>query len=208
MTTKYNYYSLLVFLCLFFAQFYPQISSAYQTISESGELISADNYRFGFETQFGSGANLTGFVDAPLNEVSQLRVLAGTGDVDFYAGVSYKWIPFPDLEKQPAVGLRVGSAIGRETTDNFVAFSGSPLVSKKIETPQGLAIPYLALPITYTSHKSKTTNALQLAIGSEFNTPELKKWGFGGELGINIKDSQSYIAFFATIIMDENIRGK
>lgn len=180
-----------------------QTSLAYQTLGESGEIVQTGKYRAGTEIQFASGANLTGFVDANVSDSSSLRVHLGAGDVDFYAGASYKWIPFPDFEQQPAIGMKAGVTIGREGTDNFFVLHGSPLVSKKMDFDQGLFVPYAGIPITLTTSKSKTVTGLQLSAGTEYSTPKLKSWGFTGEIGINLKDSQSYAAFSASFTLDD-----
>ncbi len=199
----------LLFRFLVFAVIgsFSSVSMAYLTVGESAEIQSAHINKAGLEPQIrlsdGGGLNLTGFFDRVLSESSSFRAHVGVGDTDFYTGASLKYIPFPDVDQQPAMGGRVGAIFGREGSENFYTFRFEPLVSKKFDSPHGLFTPYGSIPIMFTNYKSKTETQVQLTGGVEYSTPELPKLLFSGELGMNMKDSISYIAASVTMYLDD-----
>ena len=74
-------------------------SLAFLTVQESNEVTPAGKYKLGVEPQFrtsnGNGFNFGGFFDIPINEEASFRANAGTGETDFFAGTSFKWVPIP-----------------------------------------------------------------------------------------------------------------
>lgn len=184
-----------------------EVSQAYLSVQESGEIGQVGNYRLGLEPQAklssGGGANLTGFFDAPLNEESSFRGLVGFGDRDFYVGGSFKWIPIPDYENQPAIGGKFSVITSREASVNFVSFRLDPIVSKKFQTDQGLFIPYAAIPVTVTNGDSKTITGIQVVGGTEYVKPEWDATFLGAELGIDAKDSFSYLSVYVSFYLDD-----
>ncbi len=182
-------------------------SHAYLTVGESAEVNPTHIYKAGIEPQIrlsdGGGLNLTGFFDRVINDSSSFRVHAGVGDTDFYTGASYKLIPYPDFNDQPAMGGRVSAIFGREGSENFYTFRVEPLISKKFDSPHGLFTPYGAIPLMFTNYKSKTETQVQLTGGVEYSNPQLPKLVFTGELGLNIKDSISYVSASVTMFLDD-----
>ncbi|HWU42835.1 MAG TPA: hypothetical protein VN132_05325, partial [Bdellovibrio sp.] len=100
--------------------------------------------------------------------------------------------------KQPAMGLRFGAGIARNDDDNIVQFQLAPLLSKKYDTQYGLTVPYLAIPFTFINTKHDNFVATNLAVGSEFHYHEWKNATLGGEIGLDMNKSWSYISVFAT----------
>ncbi|WP_289445200.1 hypothetical protein, partial [Klebsiella pneumoniae] len=81
------------------------------------------------------------------------RGLVGVGsDEFFYTGLFVKYVPFPDTEDQPALGLIGGATFGREEVslekEEVLTLRVSPLLSKDFETDIGLVTPYASLPIS------------------------------------------------------------
>lgn len=179
----------------------------YYETGESGEIQKLGTYRAGIMPQLrlsdGSGMNFTGFFDAALNEESSLRVLLGAGETDFYTGGSYKWIPIPDYDRQPALGLKAEALYARKGSDSAVSLRLHPLVSKKFEIEQGVITPYVSLPFGTTTYQSNTTTPVNIVTGLEFITPQVENTLFGVELGLNANKSFSYLSAFATIMFDE-----
>ncbi len=179
------------------------LAQAYFSTVESGEIIPAGKYKLGAETQFTDGVNLIAHFGAQLTDESSFSALIGTGDTDFQTGAFYKWIPIPDFNDQPALGVKAGAIYARDGTTSFLSFRVHPLISKKFETPNGLFIPYASVPVGLTTGQGKTTFPVQLAVGTEYQHKEVPGWTFGGEFGINAKDANSYIAIFASTLIDE-----
>lgn len=180
-------------------------SLAYMSTAESGELVPSGQMRLGFEPQFvsGGGTNLSGYLDGYVNESSSFRLVLGSGDTDFQTGLYYKFIPFPDFDNQPAMGVRVGFVFGRDGDTSALTFVAQPLISKKFDTEIGRFTPYASLPFGSTAVKSESFNPIQLTLGSEYFTPEYEKVLFGGEVSFDIQDSFSYISFFVSFAMDD-----
>jgi len=182
-------------------------AQAIMTVQESAEITPQGNYKIGIEPQVitstGGGFNTTGFFDAPINEQASYRIHLGTGDTDVYAGGSVKWVPFPDFDSQPAVGGKLSMILGNQNDLSLFVVRAEPIVSKKMETIIGLFIPYAALPINFVKIDGHSETGIQLAGGTEFIYNELENVTFGVELGLDVKDSFSYISGFATIYLDE-----
>ncbi|MEK2645249.1 hypothetical protein [Bdellovibrio sp. BCCA] len=175
---------------------------AYLSIAESGEIVPAGMYQVGVEPQLlmnkGGGANFDVFFDTHINDATSARITMGAGAVDFNAFVSAKWMPFPDVENQPAMGLRVGAGLARDEDENLLQLQVAPLVSKKFDTEYGLAVPYLAVPFTFLNTKEENTVASNLTVGSEFHYADWNQVTLGGEVGLDLNKSYSYISIFAT----------
>ncbi|WP_413613376.1 hypothetical protein [Bdellovibrio sp. HCB-110] len=175
---------------------------AYLSIAESGELVPAGKYQVGVEPQLltnkGGGANFNVFFDTNINEATSARITMGAGAVDFNAFVSAKWMPFPDVDNQPAMGLRAGAGLARDEEENLLQLQLAPLLSKKFDTEYGLAVPYLAVPFTFLNTKEENLVASNLTVGSEFHYADWNQVTLGGEVGFDLNKSYSYISIFAT----------
>lgn len=195
-------------LGLFLSSTLSATSHAYLSIAESGELPPQGKFQFGIEPQLltnhGGGANVNVFVDTAFNDATSARFTMGAGSVDFNAFASVKWMPFPDVDQQPAMGLRLGAGLARDESENLLHFQVAPLVSKKFNTEYGLAVPYLAVPFTFLNTKNENTTVSHLAVGSEFHHPDLNQMTLGAELGIELNKTYSYISIFATFPFDSS----
>jgi hypothetical protein len=175
-------------------------------VGESAEILPISTYRLGAAPQFylsdGGGLNVIGYVDAALTDSTSMRVQAGGGEIDFFTGASFKWVPIPDYENQPAIGLKVGANFGREGDKTLTSVQLSPLVSKKVETDYGLLIPYTSLSLSRTSVRGETSTGFQVVGGTEWLHPDTH-FQFGAELGLEAKDSYSYLMGWISIPLDE-----
>lgn len=175
---------------------------AFMSMAESGELVPMGSYQVGFEPQLltdkDSGGNFNLLLDAPLNDSTSARVVLGGGTIDFNAFASVKFVPFPDVDKQPAMGIRLGAGIARNEDDNILQLQAAPLLSKKYDTEYGLAVPYFAIPFTFLNTKDENFVATNLAVGSEFHYHEWNNVTLGGEIGLDLNKSWSYISIFAS----------
>lgn len=179
---------------------------AFMSIAESGEILPANTYQIGVEPQLltdkNPGGNLDLFFDAPLNDSTSARLLLGGGSVDFNAFASVKWMPFPDVDKQPAMGLRFGAGVARDEDENILQLQVAPMVSKKFDTDYGMSVPYLAIPFTFVNTKDDNFVATNLTVGSEFHYHEWKSVTMGGEIGLDLNKSWTYLSVFATFPFD------
>lgn len=183
-------------------------ANAYQTISESTEIPLATNYQIGFEPQIltsrGGGANVTGFFDAPFNDSTVGRLWLGAGAIDFNLGATVKFVPFPDVESQPGIGIRAGGFFARKGDSNLLTLHLAPIFSKKVQSEYGLFIPYVAVSLNTTSTKERNFTGSQMVFGTEFKTPDIPTMYFGAELGLDLSESYSYVSGTVTFPFDSS----
>lgn len=181
---------------------------AFLTISESAEIPAMTDYQFGFEPQIltnrGGGANATGFFDAPFNDSTVGRLWLGAGAVDFNFGGTVKYVPFPDVDTQPGIGIRGGAFYSRKDDINMLTLQIAPLFSKKVQTESGLFIPYAAIALNMNNTKDRNFTGSQMVLGTEFKTPEIPSMYFGAEVGLDLSESFSYISGTVTFPFDSS----
>lgn len=186
----------------FLGLFLSSQAHAYLSVAESGELLAPGKYQVGLEPQFltnkGGGANFNVFLDTSIDDSTSARITMGAGSVDFNAFASIKWIPIPDFDNQPAMGLRGGIGIARDAEENVLQAQIAPLFSKRFDTEYGLTVPYFAVPFTFMNTKEENYMAANLAIGGEFHYVDWQEVTLGGELGMDLNKSYSYISLFVT----------
>ena len=203
---------LLLFALIHMALYWPTDAIAYLTVGESAEIMPASEYRFGFEPQLfinqGGGGNLGAYFDAQVSESSSVRAGINSGKVDFNLFGSYKYIPFPDVDKQPALGFRFGAGYSRLESDNLFLLQFTPLMSKKTSSIERLGdtVPYFALPFTYTSGKSESYVASNLTFGLEITPSERNTLYWNMEISFNLNRSYSYISGAVIIPIDSRRR--
>ena len=179
---------------------------AYLSVGESGELIKPGQYLVGVEPQVdftNSGFNLSAFAGAPYGNDGTLRAKVGFGYVNFETSIAYKWMPIPDYEKQPAVGVKVEALYVNKSGASTSGLRFMPLVSKKYDTENGTFVPYGSIPLNFIFAPTGNTTGYQIVIGTEYSHPDIAKWTFGGEYGMNIGSSITYISGIATYYFEE-----
>lgn len=180
---------------------------AYLGQLETAEILPSGHFSLGLTPQFrlsdGGGFNAGAFVEMPFDNSSQGRVEIGGGDTDFWSILTTKWIPFPDVDNQPAMGVRGGVGFARENSNNFLHLIIGPILSKKYMIDYGLLTPYLGLPITFTSAKSENTVGSQLVFGSEFQANDVQTYRVGGEIALKLSESFTSLSFYISFPFDE-----
>lgn len=189
-----------------------RLSHAFLTVNETAEILPDNYFKIGVAPQAllssGGGFNIGAFVDAHLDDDLDGRVTAGGGETDFWAQASLKWVPFPDVDRQPAMGARAAIIYAREENDlgdneNLTGFQIAPLFSKKADTRYGNMIPYVAVPFTFFNAKSGSYTASQFTVGAEW-FPEQDKH-FGTEFNLNLKDSHSSFSVYFSFPFEQSI---
>jgi hypothetical protein len=184
----------------------PFAAHAYLSIAESGEILPQNKYQFGFEPQLltnrGGGVNANVFFDAPFNESTSGRVTLGGGEIDFNGFASVKYVPFPDVGNQPAIGIRGGVGVAREDGENWLLAQFAPLISKKFDTEIGMTIPYIAIPFQFVNTKEENYTGSNIVFGSELHYHEVPNATFGAEIGAELNKSYSYISVYVSFPFD------
>lgn len=196
-----------LFLPLLPLLFLPLTTSAnYLSIGESGEMIPTDSFRLGGSLQTLSagkgGLNIGGFLDAGWRDDLSSRFLFGVGSVDFHMGGTLKYIPFPDVGNQPALGLRTAFWLTRIEDTSVTTFQVAPLASKKININKGNLTSYFALPINFVFFKNKNETGTQFTVGAEYEHPDMHDVFFAAEVNLNLNKSESGLSVFASIPFD------
>jgi hypothetical protein len=187
-------------------------AQAYFSTIDDGELVAPGQYQVSVEPQVlfdrYPGVNGVARFDTGFNDSSSVRGILGFGKVDFQLGGMYKWIPFPDVDGQPAIGLDAGMILARVNNQNEFSVRLHPLISKRFETEIGDLIPYGSLPLGVTTRPDKTVIPVQIVAGTEFRPLNLKNFSFFGELGINLNEAFSYISAAVAYRFDDGtLRG-
>ena len=192
-------------------------ASAFYTFQDSGDLLEPGRYATAAELQFvtsrDSGANLVGKIDGGLNDEFNFRAVIGTGNTDFQIQGLLKWVPIPDYESQPAIGLTTGflwaryeSRASRNETENEFSVRVIPFMSKKFDSEIGPFTPYVALPFAIRDYGSESDVPFNLAVGSKYAHNELAGVTFTAEVGFDIDESFDSISVGAIFSMDENFK--
>ncbi len=186
----------LVLLCSLIV--FPNRSAAYFSTMDTGDITANGRYRIIAEPQIiidkYEGLNMTGRFSTGLTEDSAVEALVGAGEVDFQLGGFYKWVPFPDVEGQPAIGGKAGVIFARVKGETEFSLRFHPLVSKKFETEAGDITPYASLPIGITNRDDTTFIPVQLAGGAEWKTLSSENLRFMAEIGFNISKAFPYVS--------------
>ncbi len=177
---------LFLFLFLLFPSSY---GLAYFSLMDTGELRQGQKTRLLGESQIISNApkgfnfngryvlGSSGFVPD-----SEIQLEAGAGSVDYQLGVFLKWVPFPDTDDQPAVGVRTGFTFARFLEYSTYGLNITPIISKHINSDLGKITPYLGLPIGLQQNTLDFYTSFQAAFGLEW-APE--EWELGSSRGFN-----------------------
>lgn len=174
---------------------------------DSGTILPAGNYKLGAETHFitegDDGVNLAARFDGPITDELNWKTLLGFGTTDFFAGGFIKWVPIPDLENQPAIGVTAGVLYANFEDISELSLRVHPFISKKFDLEFGDVSPYLALPVGIATREDETDVPFQAALGVEFLPDGLEKINFVAELGFDINDAFPYFAFGANLTFDD-----
>lgn len=190
-------------------------AQAYFSVMDTGKIIPTGKYRAIIGPQFilsgdNEGVNASGRFDAGIGESTTLRGLVGVGDDSmFYGGASIKYIPFPDFESQPALGVFGGLTfaslkVGSKTEEALTVRVG-PLVSKDFETDIGLLTPYGALPLSVTFVDGDTIYPVHLVGGADFKPYNWENVSFMAEVGMKLNKAFSYIALAVSFEFADDI---
>ena len=188
----------------------PSVSLGFYTFQDTGKLLEPGENSPGVELQLktseGSGANVLGRWDGGWREDMNWRGFVGVGKIDFQAGGQVKWVPIPDHDKQPAIGLSFGGLLASYSSNTEVSLRFSPFLSKSFEVDFGELTPYSALPIGLRTYDGDSNSTTQLVLGTQFIHPEMPGSHFYTELGLDIDDAFTYISFGASFPLNADNR--
>ncbi len=187
--------------------------AAYYSVLDTGEIMSSGNYKLAPDLQIltdDGGLNLGVTGDMGIDDEFGLRALAGFGKTDFYFGGMLKWVPVPDIEGQPLIGMNVGLIYAKDNDIRDMLIRAEPILSKKISLNGSALTPYVALPMSVRLRNSSnpkvdedTVIAWQLVGGAQLQVEQLKKVQFMAEVGVELNEAPSYVAGSMIFYVDE-----
>lgn len=183
---------------------------AYYDVLDTGEILAKGNYRLLAGPQFltdHGGLNVNAAFDMGFEEEYGVRGIFGFGETDIFAGAMFKWVPIPDIEKQPAVGFKLGLLYAKDGPVRDLTFRFEPIVSKKFDMQSTVWTPYASLPVgirTIDSDVAKRTDiAWQLVAGTQLQVQKWKKLQFMAEVGVDLDKALSHFSIAALLYFDD-----
>ncbi len=180
---------------------------------DNGEIMQPGHFKLTGSTQIlteSGGANLAARFDAGINEEMGFRGLLGLGKTDVFVGGLFKWMPIPDIERQPTIGTNVGMIYVKDNNIRDLLFRFEPLLAKKVVVERTVFTPYASIPFSIRNRSSSASDVdtntrvtWQLVAGSQLEVERWKNIQFLAEVGIKLDNAPSYIAVGALIYFDE-----
>jgi len=197
--TKNKTQKLIQIISIFVTAFLlSRVGHAFLAVHETAEILPNNYYKIGLAPQLvltdGGGFNLGFHVDTHIDDDLDGRIEFGGGNTDFWTQASVKWVPFPDVDKQPAMGGRFAVIYTRDDEKNYTGLQIAPIFSKKADTRYGDMIPYVALPITWFNSKSRSYTSTQFTVGAEWYNINEKQ--IGSEFNLNLNNALTSVSVY------------
>ncbi len=195
-------------LTLFFILTFSFPGLAFFSLMDTANLKKEGEYKILAEGQLifdepNDGFNLNPRFTTGISEESEVQFEAGVGSIDYYMGAFWKWVPFPDTDEQPGIGLRAGVTFASINDYSTYGFNVTPMVSNNFDTDYGRFTPYGGVQVGLQKNTADTFFSLQAALGLEWTPsawdhPQIKDFNFIVEYGLEIDDSFDYLSFGAS----------
>lgn len=171
---------------------------AYYEVMDTGDILPTQNRAVMTQAQMAFGSNLksnvVGSYDWPLDDSSQIRTFIGLGET-FHIGGSYKWMPVPDYQKQPAMGVIFSGHFAQPSSSSEFALSAAGMFSKYVQTQKlGTHNLYVSPKLSLQFYDGNSNLPLQLVGGTQFDLKQFKNAKINAEIGFNLSKSFNYIA--------------
>ncbi|MBX7232513.1 MAG: hypothetical protein K1X29_10550 [Bdellovibrionales bacterium] len=206
-----------LFIIYLFHLTLPSAYAFYATM-DAGQILKPGHYKISAETQAvtegNNGMNLAARFEGPINDELTWKAQLGFGTTNIFGGGFVKWVPIPDLDSQPAIGLIAGVVMahadhdfnsrGTNTSDfNELSVRAHPFVSKHFDCDLGEITPYASLPVGIRSAGGDSSLPIQLTVGADFKPNTWKNMSIVTEIGVNVARAFSYLAVGVTLEFDE-----
>ncbi len=166
---------------------------SYQSLMTSGDLIQPETFQvLGYlESIFDEldGMNINARGVYGINDEMQADLEIGMGELNIMLGAFLKWVPIPDYDKQPAIGVRAGLSYIDHDLYSQTSISAMPFVSKGYNAEYGRFVPYVGFPLAINSNKIDTYFSSRIVFGTEWTHPEEKQIHVVAELGFELSKS-------------------
>jgi hypothetical protein len=181
---------------LFFALVaFSATSHAYLSLLTTGDMLQPQQFQIMtyLENAFNKydGVNVNARGSLGFTEDLQGDFEIGLGEFDVMLGGYVKWVPIPDVEGQPAIGIRTGISYINWDHYSQTSIVGMPFLSKGVPTDYGKFTPYTGLPLGINSNSDDTNFFARLALGSEWTHPDQPQLHGIAELAFGLSKSFS-----------------
>lgn len=180
----------LIILCALLFNF---SAYGYQSLMTTGDIIQPESFQvLGYvESIFDEldGVNINVRGNYGINDELQGDLELGAGELNVMLGAFLKWVPIPDYEKQPAIGVRAGISYIDADVYSQTSITAMPFVSKGIDSPNGRFVPYIGFPFAINSNKNDNYFSSRIAFGTDWTHPDQKQVHVIAELGIELSKS-------------------
>lgn len=179
---------------------------AFFSLMDTTQLVRQGDYKILGDAQVlfdePKGLNLNPRFSTGISDDSEVQFEAGVGSVDYYLGAFYKWVPIPDTDEQPGVGLRAGFTFANVNDYSTYGLNITPMISKSINGNAGRFTPYGGLQFGLQRNTNDTYFSMQATIGIEWapnswDYDKLKDFNFLVEYGFEVDDAFDYLSFGA-----------
>lgn len=148
------------------------------------------------------GVNLLSQVETSLSEETSARAILGFGETDFQLGGAFKWVPIPDIDNQPGIGLRTSLHWAMQNGSGRVSAFLTPFLSKRFSSDEmGSVTPYAGLSFGLSTFQDRGDLPTILILGTDFapsDPGQLDGWRLGIELNLGFVDSRDSVLFFGS----------
>lgn len=178
-------------------------------IFDTGEIVKPKTYKLTANSQHlteSGGMNITARIDTGLTEEFGVRGFLGTGKTDVFVGAMAKWMPFPDTDSQPAMGVAAGIHYIKDGDLRDMVVRLEPMISKRVEVGTAVLTPYGSVPVSIISREvneeSDDEVGTQFVVGSQLQLDKWKNLQFMAELGVELNEAPSYFGVGAIFYWD------
>lgn len=173
-------------------------SWAYLSLLSTGDIVAQNQFQGlgyieGILDEDYEGLTANARASYGVNEEFQLEAELGLGKIDFTFGAFAKWVPIPDVEGQPAIGVRGGVSYMKYDDFSQTSIVAMPFLSKAFQTDVGRVSPYVGIPLGVNSYDDDSDFFTRLAVGSELSQTQLENVRIIGEVGFELSKSFSSI---------------
>ncbi len=148
------------------------------------ELILTNGAGIGGNVKYTQG--LTSFADA------QGFIGTGSGPQKFRVGGSLIFDFFPDVDKQPGIGIATQLGYFRLRDSGQLELTAIPYIHKAFQSGEGEVDPFLAIPFGWGFQNGQYIPISTLAVGASFKSSE--HLSYIAEFGIAINHRESYLS--------------
>ena len=184
---------------LFLILILPVNTQAMVSLFESGSVVNRGEYKTTLSTQFLNGNNtssmqLVGQLETGVSESESFKLTVGAGGASYAQfGGSYKWVPYPDISGQPAIGgITSLNYSANKTTDNDFTVQVGPIVSKYIQFATG-AFDVYSSKLFGTTVSSEWELPINFNLGAEIETIKIPDLKLYAELAIALNSASNHI---------------